>query len=178
MVAARDDIMILTGCEIEAAVTRGDIVIAPFDTALLNPNSYNYHLGDSYIEMGTESLDSRVPSPLALARVIPKEGLVLNPALFYLCNTFEVIGSEKYITSLIGKSSMGRLGLYLQISANLGHQGEDHRWTLEVRCVKPIRIYPRMLIGQVTFWSVEGQRRPSQGHYRLFDEPTLSIGVS
>lgn len=168
--------MILTGCEIERCIEAGEIVIKPFDPAQLNPNSYNYKLGDSYIEfdervvLDSHAVAARQPCP------IPLDGLVLKPSSFYLCNTLEVIGSDKYVTSLIGKSSMGRLGLYLQISANLGHQGEVHRWTLELRCIQPLRIYPRMIIGQVTFWSVAGNALPSRGYYAQFDEPTLSRG--
>lgn len=170
--------MILTGSEIERSVKNGDIVLSPFDIMLLNPNSYNYHLGDTYIEIkADQKLDSRCGLDAGLPMPIPVDGMVLEPSSFYLCNTFETIGSSRYVTSLIGKSSMGRLGLYLQISANLGHQGEVHKWTLEIRCVKPIRIYPHMIIGQVTFWNVEGARVPSQGYYTRFDSPTLSRGV-
>ena len=171
--------MILTGSEIEKSVRNADVVLSPFDSRLLNPNSYNYHLGDTYIEIKADKkLDCRLGIDTGLPLPIPVDGMVLNPSSFYLCNTFETIGSNKYVTSLIGKSSMGRLGLYLQISANLGHQGEVHKWTLEIRCVKPIKIYPRMIIGQVTFWKVEGARVPSHGYYTRFDDPTLSIGIA
>jgi hypothetical protein len=44
----------------------------------------------------------------------------------------EELGSRKYAMSLIGRSSIGRLGLFLQVSANLGHTGSSHCWTLEL----------------------------------------------
>ena len=36
--------MILTSCEIEKQVLKKNINIDPFDTQMLNPNSYNYRL--------------------------------------------------------------------------------------------------------------------------------------
>jgi len=170
--------MILTGSEIEKRVRAGDIIISPFSISDVNPNSYNYHLDKTYIEISSDAaIDSKNPVRDLTTKIIPEEGLVLNPESFYLCNTMEKIGSQKYVTSLIGKSSMGRLGIYLQISANLGHQNEVHKWTLEIRCIKPVRIYPGMIIGQVTFWNVIGARIPSNGYYTHFDLPTLSRGL-
>ena len=39
--------MILTGSEIKKYVENGDIVIEPFNEDQLNPNSYNYRLGET-----------------------------------------------------------------------------------------------------------------------------------
>jgi dCTP deaminase len=69
----------------------------------------------------------------------------------------EEIGSDYYVTSLIGRSSVGRLGIFLQITADLGHLGAKHCWTLELKVVQPVICYPRMKIGQVSFWCVEGE---------------------
>ena len=38
--------MILTGCKIIEAVGSGDICISNFNSERVNPNSYNYRLGD------------------------------------------------------------------------------------------------------------------------------------
>lgn len=83
---------------------------------------------------------------------IPEDGYILKPRQMYLGHTAETIGSRKYAMSLIGRSSVGRLGLFLQISANLGHTTSSHKWTLEMVSVKPLKIYPYMKIGQVSFW--------------------------
>ena len=171
--------MILTGSEIEKQVEAGVITIDPFLKKNINPNSYNYHLDKYYIEIGPDTvIDSRNPTNTLSPKEIPDEGLILHPDSYYLCNTQETIGSQKFVTSLIGKSSMGRLGIYLQISANLGHQNETHKWTLEIRCLKPVRIYAGMIIGQVTFWNVTGDVVHSSGYYTNFDLPTLSKGVA
>jgi dCTP deaminase len=166
--------MILTGNEIRKQVKNGTIVIDPFDEDQLNPNSYNYRLGDQF---------SQVPELLSLGHKdhetilqdIPAGGLQLEPGFIYLGNTYEVIGSSKYVTLLIGRSSVARLGLFLQISADLGNLGPAHKWTLELTCVQPVIIYPRMKIGQVSFWVPTGDIEEYSGSYTQYDVPTHSI---
>ncbi len=169
--------MILTGIEILNEVNSGNIVISPFSEKHLNPNSYNYRIGDKYIELNGELIYDTKSPVQSTEKTIPKEGLLLKPDKLYLCSTHETIGSKNYVTSLIGKSSMGRLGLFLQVSANLGHQGEIHKWTLELKCVKPIVIYPLIIIGQITFWKTKGVSKETNGYYALHDKPTNSIGI-
>lgn len=163
--------MILTGSEIEKEVKSGNIVLSPFYRTQLNPNSYNYCLGTKLkrflkFENGKSIFESVT---------ISKSGYLLVPNNMYLASTKEVIGSTKYAMSLIGKSSLGRLGLFLQVSANLGHTNSKHKWTLELVACMPIRIYPEMQIGQVSFWTNEGEIEPYCGKYSNFSEPQESI---
>lgn len=145
--------MILTGTEIKKRVSKGDIIIAPFDDVDINPNSYNYHLSSEIIEIKQSSIfEQRDAKHLK----IPTEGLIFFPNRLYLGCTDEIIGSKNYVTSLIGRSSIGRLGVFLQITADLGQLGKAHKWTLEIHVVKKIRLYPHMKIGQVSFWIPKG----------------------
>lgn len=165
--------MILTGIEIIKQVQSGRITISPFDERNVNPNSYNYKLGDQFIQ---------VPETVSLGQTttghdltdIPKNGLQLEPGIVYLCNTYEMIGSKEFVTLLIGRSSVARLGLFLQISADLGNLGPAHKWTLELTCVQPVIIYPRMKIGQVSFWMPEGEIEEYAGDYVNFNTPRHS----
>jgi len=147
--------MILTGDAIENGVRDGTILIEPFSKSLVNPNSYNYRLGEELLVMTTNELDIRT-QPQTEKIIIPSEGYVLQPGRVYLGHTYEKIGSNHYVPSLIGRSSLGRLGLFLQITADLGHIGTGHKWTLELKVVQPLRVYPRMRIGQVSFWEAAG----------------------
>lgn len=162
--------MILTGPAIREAVTSGTITIDPFEPRLLNPNSYNYRLGAQLEELTSWPADSTVP---ARTRTIdlPDDGFVLRPGTVYLGTTVETIGSAAFVTSLIGRSSLGRLGCFLQISADLGQLGAVHRWTLEITVVQPLRIYPGMRVGQVSFWQPSGSRSPYHGHYGTLSVP-------
>jgi dCTP deaminase len=149
--------VILTGPYIAREVRRGRITIEPFEKGCLNPNSYNYRLGSEIVEIEDEVLDPR-RMPRLRRREIPTEGFVLQPGRLYLAYTREKIGSCFYVTSLIGRSTVGRLGLWLQITADLGHLGAEHNWTLELKVVQPLRVFAGMQIGQVTFWQTSGPR--------------------
>lgn len=147
--------MILTGDAITDGVKKGTITVAPFILELVNPNSYNYRLGEELLVMESSKLDIRF-QPKTRRITIPEEGYSLQPNTLYLGHTYESIGSTEYVPSLIGRSSLGRLGLFLQITADLGHIGTGHKWTLELKVVQPLRVYPKMRIGQVSFWQAEG----------------------
>lgn len=163
--------MILTGPAIGQAVERGDITIDPFDPDLLNPNSYNYRLGNVLKVAVGGPADPREEAELATIRV-PDCGYELQPGTVYLGNTAEEIGSSRYVASLIGRSSLGRLGCFLQISADLQQLGSLHRWTLEITVVQPLTVYPGMRVGQVSFWDTVGASAPYRGHYGTLNDPT------
>ena len=165
--------MILSGREISSQVANGSITIEPFEKSLLNPNSYNYRLGESLMVSETYIQDPRLPSTWRKI-LIGAEGVIIEPGRFYLGATFEEIGSKNFVISLIGRSSIGRLGLYLQISADLSQIGLVHRWTLELTSVQPVRVYPRMKIGQVSFWRPSGDRADYNGRYSGTQQPTSS----
>lgn len=157
--------MILTGNEIEKELKKSNIVIEPFNKNQLNPNSYNYRINDEIIDFSNNRIKKIK---------IPKSGFVLKPHKIYLSSTYEILGSEKYAMSLIGRSSLGRLGLFLQVSANLGHTGSKHSWTLELVSTKPIRIYPKMIIGQISFWTNKGKIIPYKKSYSKYNKPKQS----
>lgn len=159
--------MILTGSEIHDQVLWGTITIDPFDPSHLNPNSYNYHLAPTL-----RLLESSADEPQT-ATLSQDRGYLLEPKRLYLASTAETIGSATYVPSLIGRSSLGRLGLFLQLSADLGQLGSISPWTLELTVVQPLRIYPGMAVGQVTFWRPYGERRRLyRGEYQGQQGPT------
>ncbi|MBO4206728.1 dCTP deaminase [Micromonospora echinofusca] len=162
--------MILTGPAISDAVARGDIVIDPFDPARVNPNSYNYRLGP---EIHHVRSDPRTGPQHE--RMEPADGrYLLRKGNFYLGHTMERLGSTRYVTSLIGRSSVGRLGLFVQLSADLGHCGAVHRWTLELLPALDIYVYPGQIIGQVSFWAATGDVLAYHGWYGRHDRPMPS----
>lgn len=163
--------MILTGKEIARQYEMGNIYLDPFTPDAVNPNSYNYRLGPRL--KAFERLDSK-GQPVFRDVDIPDEGYVLQPGSMYLGHTLETIGSDQFAMSLIGRSSIGRLGLFLQVSANLGHTTSCHQWTLELVCIRPIRLYAGMSIGQVSFWRNQGEIGTYEGAYGKNNQPTES----
>lgn len=147
--------MILTGPAITAAVRDGRITIDPFDEALVGPNSVDFRLGDRCKVYRDRALDAAIDNPTEDLPV-PPEGIVLDPARVYLFNTLERIGSATYVPIIRGRSSVGRLGVFTNITADLIDLGSINQLTLQMHAVIPARVYPGMRIGQVTFWAVEG----------------------
>lgn len=167
--------MILSGLKIKEEVKNNKVFIEPFDDRLLNPNSYNYRLGDTLLEIDDEIIDPKKETKHKVIK-LTKEGYVLKPHKLYLGSTLERIGSDTYVTQLIGRSSVGRLGLFLQVTAPLGHVGCNHNWTLELKAVQPLRVYPGMKIGQVTFWVIDGkiEKTYKNGKYN-YKKPHVSM---
>lgn len=162
--------MILTGNQIVEDYQKGKISICPFDEKMVNPNSYNYRLGETIYKVNDIIVDPKSKSDIERID-LSEDGYCLLPGCLYLGSTYESIGSAEYSIQLIGRSSIGRLGLFLQISAPLGHIGTDHNWTLELKVVQPLIVYPRMKIGQVSFWKVEGENDiPYLGKYWVYSE--------
>lgn len=157
--------MILTGNAIKENVIKGNIVIEPFDEKNLNPNSYNFSIGDYVMVYKNKQLDPKIKQETVRID-IPDEGLLLKPDTLYLGYTSEKMGSEHYVPIINGRSSTGRLGLFVHITANLIDIGSINNWTLQMHAVQPVRIYRNMKIGQVTFWKTYGEINLYHGKYQ------------
>ena len=147
--------MILSGKEIEKQVNNGNISIDPFTNEQINPNSYNLRLHPDLLVYDNDVLDMREKnsvSPLA----IPEDGLLLESHKLYLGRTVERTSTDKYVPMLEGRSSVGRLGLFIHITAGFGDIGFDGFWTLEIFCVQPIRIYSGLEICQIFYHTIDG----------------------
>ncbi len=157
--------MILSGREIERNLGR-KIVIDPYDRARLNPNSYNLTLHDRVRVYRSKALDMRVEN-LSDEITIPEDGLLLEPHRLYLGRTVEYTETDDYVPMLEGRSSIGRLGLFVHITAGFGDVGFKGFWTLEIFCVQPIRIYGGVQICQIFYHTIEGDYDPyTSGKYQ------------
>lgn len=157
--------MILTGPEIAECVGRGSIVVEPYDSTCLEPNSYGFHLGEEVVEYTEPVIDVRNPNLEYIRHTIPEEGLVLLPDRFYLGHTLERIGGVEYAAELYCNVSTAMCGMFLQTSAPLGHTGAVIKWTLEILVAQPLIVYPRMRIGKICFWRNFGNLTAYDGRY-------------
>ncbi|HCJ11806.1 MAG: dCTP deaminase [Verrucomicrobia bacterium GWF2_51_19] len=157
--------MILTGDAIRREVETGRIFIDPFNPEQLNPNSYDFRLGKTLKVYEDLVLDAKKRNQVKTI-MIPPEGIVLHPHTLYLGHTAEIMGSEHYVPIIRGKSSTGRLGLFINITADLIDIGSINQWTLQLHAVQSMIIYPNMRIGQVTFWAVKGTVKLYNGKYQ------------
>ena len=146
--------MILSGREIKNKLGQ-EIVIEPFHEKQLGPNSYNLCLHNELLVYEDPVLDMK-KKHIVRSIIIPDQGLVLKPGILYLGRTCEYTKTDKYVPMLEGRSSIGRLGLFVHITAGFGDVGFNGFWTLEISCVHPIRIYPWVEICQIFYHKVEG----------------------
>jgi len=165
--------MILSGLKIKEEVKSGKITINPFNENDINPNSYNYTLGN-YVKIYTGGvLDAKRKQEVKIIP-IPDEGLVLEPNKVYLGFTNEIIGSDYYVPVITGRSSTGRLGLFVQITSDLVDIGFTGRLTLQLHATQKVKIYKGMKIGQIMFWKVFGDVDLYKGKYQNSKGPRES----
>lgn len=147
--------MILSGKEIERRLG-DDILIEPYDASRLNPNSYNLTLHNEL--MVYEELVLDMAKANRVRRIeIPPEGIVLNPNQLYLGRTAERTTTHNLVPQIEGRSSVGRLGLFVHITAGFGDVGFSGFWTLEMFAVQPVRIYPGVPICQIFYHELTGE---------------------
>jgi dCTP deaminase len=146
--------MILTGTEIQSRIG-GDIVIEPFNERQLNPNSYNLRLHNELLVYEEIVLDMRRPNRYRRYE-IPPEGFVLHPNQLYLGRTAERTETHNLVPMIEGRSSVGRLGLFVHVTAGFGDVGFCGYWTLEMFAVQPVRVYAGVEIAQIFYHTVEG----------------------
>lgn len=148
--------MILSGRQIQTEVEKGNIKIDPFDPKRVGPNSYNLSLAADLATYEDDVLDMK--KPLSLKRFqIPEEGYVLQPQKLYLGRTKELTETRGFVPMLEGRSSIGRLGMAVHITAGFGDVGFRGFWTLEIFVLQPIRVYAGVEICQIFYHEIKGQ---------------------
>lgn len=156
--------MILSGKEIEKRLGK-DIFIDPFDPSKINPNSYNLTLSEDLIVYTSDILDMSEDNPYKEIK-IPERGFIMSPHGIYLGRTNERTKTFNLVPMIEGRSSIGRLGLYIHVTAGFGDVCFDGYWTLELHCIQPIIIYPNIDICQIFYHTIEGDYEPYNSKYQ------------
>ena len=154
----------LSGREIKNRLG-SDIIIEPFDEKRLNPNSYNLRLHDELLVYEDSLLDSKKQNKTIKIK-IPKTGFILMPNQLYLGRTIEYTKTTGLVPALSGRSSTGRLGIFIHITAGFGDVGFSGYWTLELACIKPVQVYPETEICQICYHQIQGEYDSYQGKYQ------------
>lgn len=129
------------------------------------PNNESYHLSPLDMNKDYPTMDL----------FIPEEGLVLWPGVLYIGRTIERTATDKFIPMINGRSSVGRLGICVHITAGFGDIGFDGTWTLEITVAEPVRVYPSTEIAQVCFFKPAGRvKKLYKGRYQNQIDATAS----
>lgn len=162
--------MILTDSAILKEIQAGNITLQPYDPKCVGSNSYDVHLSsrlavyrsvclvngnEAMLYDKHEVLDSKQHNA-TIELKIPEEGFVLQPGILYLGSTIEYTATNHLVPYLEGKSSMGRLGIKVHVTAGKGDVGFRGHWTLEIEVTHPVRVYPGMAVAQLTYFRTEG----------------------
>jgi dCTP deaminase len=145
--------MILTDKTIIDEITARNIVVEPLININIGTNSVDLTLSNTLVMYTDHVLDARKKNP-SVPIIIPEDGLILQPNILYLASTIEYTETLKHVPIIQGKSSLGRLGLWVHVTAGFGDVGFKGHWTLELVCVQPIRIYPGMKIAQICYHDI------------------------
>ena len=164
----------LTGSKILDEIEAGHIRITPFDKTKINPNSYNLTLNNTLLVYKDKVIDFKKENPTNRI-IIPETGLVLKPNTLYIGRTNEKCWTDRYIPQLDGRSSIGRLGITIHVTAGYGDIGWDGTWTLEIMAIHPVKIYPNIEFCQISYHTPYGTTDIQyQGRYQGQIEPTAS----
>ncbi len=153
--------MLLSNAEILRYIAQSDIKIEPFIAENVGPDSIDIRLGK---KMLVAKRTGNIVDPHKEINMefdeynLENEPFAIKPGDFALGTTLEKIGLSNKITGqLEGRSSIGRLGIIIHMTAGLVHAGWAHRepstLTLELSSVNPnpVYLYKGMKIAQISF---------------------------
>ena len=152
--------IMLSDVDIKRALDEKLIEVSPLDEAYIQPSSIDLRVGSEFRVFENHKYSHIDPKAdqddlTTLVTATIEEPFVLHPGEFVLGTTFErVTLSNKVVARLEGKSSLGRIGLLIHSTAGFVDPGFAGYLTLELSNVAnlPIKIYPEMKIGQISFY--------------------------
>jgi dCTP deaminase len=152
------------------AMKSGDIIVSPFNDKFLQPASVDLHLDKHFLVFNTYdavAIDVKKPVDHLMKEVEISENrpFILHPGEFALGMVFEETGvSDGYVGRLEGKSSIGRLGVMVHVTAGYLDPGNSLKMTLELynTAPLPVLLYYKMPIAQMAFEKISN---PAQAPY-------------
>ena len=162
----------LADSTLRSHLAAGTIAIHPFDPARVGSNSIDLTLAPTLAVYRDSVLDSARPNAIDFI-TIPPGGYLLKPGQLYLGVTREHAAADPSMVHwLDGKSSGGRLGLSVHVTAGRGDAGHAGHWTLEMHVLRTrprslwnwhnpwhregVIVYPGMPIAQLTYFATNG----------------------
>ena len=165
--------MLLSDRDILGEIDNGRVRLEPFEAAMVQPSSIDVRLDRFFRTFENHRyphIDPAEDQPELTRAVEPvgDEAFILHPGEFVLGTTLEAIGlPDDLVARVEGKSSLGRLGLLIHATAGFVDPGWTHgQITLELSNVAtlPIKLWPGMRIGQLSFHLLDQPAERPYGH--------------
>jgi dCTP deaminase len=181
----------LAGPDIAKAIGQHKLMIDPYDPGRLHESSYDVTLDKSfrYADPSVKEIDvAAVPeNHTVLVHESMRNGepvITLRPGEFVLACTQEIVTVDNAHSARVeGRSSLGRLGLLVHLTAGFIDPGFSGHITLELYNAAPwtIHLRPGMKIAQVCFFGMSravktgyaergnyaGQLGPTESRFKL-----------
>lgn len=151
----------LSDLDIRRAIVAGALAIDPFSETHLQPASYDLTLDRHLLvpDPGVTEVDlAQVPPGHMSPLTVDNSGVVIEPGEFLLACTRESVHvGPGYLGRVEGKSSLGRLGLIVHITAGFIDPGFTGQITLEIVNLArwDIVLYPGQKIAQIAFSALQ-----------------------
>ncbi|MEV2239480.1 dCTP deaminase [Micromonospora sp. NPDC049891] len=183
--------MLLCDFDIIAAIQSGRLRVDPYEPALLQPSSIDVRLDRHLLVWPAVDPDAWMPGdivdpaqpqhmrPIAMT----DGGYLMLPGQMLLASTVEQVTLDATLAARVeGKSSLGRLGLAVHITAGFIDPGFSGHVTLELvnHNPRPLLLRPGMRIGQLCLFTLSGPAQAPYGsaglssHYQGQRGPTAS----
>lgn len=168
--------MILSDGTLRRLLAEGRLVIEPLTDGQIQPASIDVRLDSTFLAFRrhtTECIDPRALDGDLMEPVTVAEGqpFILHPGEFVLGTTLERLTvPDDVVARVEGKSSLGRLGLLIHATAGFVDPGwANGQITLELSNVAPlpIKLWPGMKIGQLSFMQMDSAAQRPYGHPEL-----------
>lgn len=165
--------MVLSDTDISRRIGYGDLKIEPYDETNLEPASIDLRLGGDFKrpkrQYAYRSIDPQEPSwhPLEYEELEYDDFVTLHPGDFILATTKETVTLPDDIAAkVLGRSSLGRLGVSVHQTAGYIDPGFEGQITLELSNHGPasVKLRPDMRFGQIVFHELTSPANEPYGH--------------
>ena len=166
---------ILSDKDIKKFIADKKIVIDPLeDEKQIQPSSVDLRIGDEFKVFKVirkpyiDPLDEEDLSSYMESSIVPDgEAFIIHPNEFALATTHEYIKVPGDLVARVeGRSSMGRLGVTMHVTAGFIDPGFEGKITLEISNIgaMPVALYPGQRVCQIVFETMTSPSEKPYGH--------------
>ena len=166
---------ILSDKELRKYLNEGKIVIDPLiDEKQIQPSSIDMRIGDEFKVFKVirkPYIDPKDQDDIAsyMESMIIEEGeaFIIHPNEFALATTYEYVKvPDDLVARGEGRSSMGRLGVTMHVTAGFIDPGFEGKITLEISNIgaMPVALYPGQRVCQIVFETMTSPAEKPYGH--------------